>query len=295
MSWSGWGRSPRGWSVGCRRRSPAAAWSVRTARSSSCGRRRSPRTTTASSATSRRSSSPARARRSARSSRCPACRPRSSGAGTGRCSGWRSRSRRRRPAVRRPRRRCRRGRATPRRSCSRRRSTRSTSPCCGAAATRSGGGRSTTASSCRRTRRRCSTSTPSRSPVFMAARFDASRAAALGQQTGDGTPIMLTIPTDRPWVPLRILGLGAEPDRTIDADVFLLTDDRPQLLAGGPGLRPRAQRGRPSRAARRSALRQGDGVGARRHVADLPAPARRRPAASTTTSRCRRTRRSRRR
>jgi len=76
----------------------------------------------------------------------------------------------------------------------------------------------------------------SRSPVFMAARFDARRAAALGQQSGDGTPIMLTIPVDRPWVPLRILGLGAEPDRTIDADVFLLTDDRPQLLAGGPGL-----------------------------------------------------------
>ena len=76
----------------------------------------------------------------------------------------------------------------------------------------------------------------SRSPVFMAARFDARRAAALGQQAGDGTPIMLTIPVDRPWVPLRILGLGAQPDRTIDADVFLLTDDRPQLLAGGPGL-----------------------------------------------------------
>jgi len=76
----------------------------------------------------------------------------------------------------------------------------------------------------------------SRSPVFMAARFDARRAAALGQQAGDGTPIMLTIPVDRPWVPLRILGLGAQPDRTVDADVFLLTDDRPQLLAGGPGL-----------------------------------------------------------
>jgi hypothetical protein len=75
-----------------------------------------------------------------------------------------------------------------------------------------------------------------RSPVFMAARFDASRAAALGQQSGDGTPIMLTIPTDQPWVPLRILGLGAEATQPIDADVFLLTDEKPQLLAGGPGL-----------------------------------------------------------
>jgi hypothetical protein len=76
----------------------------------------------------------------------------------------------------------------------------------------------------------------SRSQVFMAARFDASRAADLGQTAGDGTPIMLTIPTDAPWVPLRILSLGLEESRFIDADVFLLTDDEPDLLAGGPGL-----------------------------------------------------------
>lgn len=76
----------------------------------------------------------------------------------------------------------------------------------------------------------------SRSKVFMAARFDAARAAALGQQTGDGTPIMLTIPTDAPWVPLRILSLGLEGSRFVDADVFLLTDAEPELLAGGPGL-----------------------------------------------------------
>jgi hypothetical protein len=75
-----------------------------------------------------------------------------------------------------------------------------------------------------------------RSPVFMAARFDASRAAALDQQRGDGTPIMLTIPTDEPWVPLRILGLGLDASQTVSADVFLLTPDRPQLLAGGSGL-----------------------------------------------------------
>jgi len=83
-----------------------------------------------------------------------------------------------------------------------------------------------------------------RSPVFMAARFDAARARALGQGSGDGTPIMLTIPTDQPWVPLRILGLGLEASRVVEADVFLLTDDRPQLLAGGRGL----QLGRSERA-----------------------------------------------
>jgi uncharacterized protein DUF2330 len=75
-----------------------------------------------------------------------------------------------------------------------------------------------------------------RSPVFMAARFDASRAAKLSQNEGDGTPIMVTIPTDEPWVPLRILGLGLKRDQRVDADVFLLTDDRPKLLAGGSGL-----------------------------------------------------------
>jgi hypothetical protein len=82
-----------------------------------------------------------------------------------------------------------------------------------------------------------------RSPIFMAARFDASRAARLGQQTGDGTPIMVTIPTKSPWVPLRILSLGLDASKVVDADVFLLTDDRPKLLAGGPGLTlPRDER-----------------------------------------------------
>lgn len=75
-----------------------------------------------------------------------------------------------------------------------------------------------------------------RSEIFMAAKFDASRAAQLGQGAGDSTPIMVTIPTDQPWVPLRILGLGAEATDVIEADVFLLTDDEPQLLAGGHGL-----------------------------------------------------------
>ena len=75
-----------------------------------------------------------------------------------------------------------------------------------------------------------------RSPIFMAARFDASRANKLGQNAGDGTPIMLTIPTKAPWVPLRILGLGLGRTKVVAADVFLLTDSRPKLLAGGRGL-----------------------------------------------------------
>jgi hypothetical protein len=75
-----------------------------------------------------------------------------------------------------------------------------------------------------------------RSPIFMAARFDASRAKNLGQNAGDGTPIMLTIPTDSPWVPLRILSLGLDKSKIVQADVFLLNDHKPNLLAGGRGL-----------------------------------------------------------
>src|SRR4051812_13414989 len=75
-----------------------------------------------------------------------------------------------------------------------------------------------------------------RSPVFMAARFDATRAKALGQTSGQGTPIMVTIPTAEPWVPLRILALGLGKAQPVQADVFVLTDDKPKLLAGGSGL-----------------------------------------------------------
>ena len=70
----------------------------------------------------------------------------------------------------------------------------------------------------------------SRSPIFMAARFDASKAKRLGQGIGDGTPIHLSIPTQNPWVPLRILSLGRRASETVEADVFLLTDTRPSLL-----------------------------------------------------------------
>jgi hypothetical protein len=71
-----------------------------------------------------------------------------------------------------------------------------------------------------------------RSPIFLAAVFDGSAAAERGQQLGDGTPVHLTIPTDNPWVPLRILGLGKQPADLVQADVFLLTDSKPVLLFG---------------------------------------------------------------
>ncbi len=74
-----------------------------------------------------------------------------------------------------------------------------------------------------------------RSPIFMAASFDADSAAARGQQIGDGTPVHLTIPTPSPWVPLRILGLGKQPAELVGADVYLLTDRQPAMLPGADG------------------------------------------------------------
>jgi hypothetical protein len=64
----------------------------------------------------------------------------------------------------------------------------------------------------------------------MAARFNADAAKQRNQEQGEGTPIHLTIPMDNPWVPLRILGLGKGAEDAINANVFLLTPARPNLL-----------------------------------------------------------------
>jgi hypothetical protein len=79
-----------------------------------------------------------------------------------------------------------------------------------------------------------------RSQIFLAAAFDADAAQARGQALGDGTPVHITIPTDNPWVPLRILALGKNAAEPVQADVYLLTDRAPALLpapTGGNGLR----------------------------------------------------------
>ncbi len=69
-----------------------------------------------------------------------------------------------------------------------------------------------------------------RSPIFLTAVFDGAAAAKRGQLIGDGTPVHIVIPTDNPWVPLRILGLGKAPAERVEADLFLLTDRRPAML-----------------------------------------------------------------
>ena len=74
-----------------------------------------------------------------------------------------------------------------------------------------------------------------RSQIFLAAAFDGEAAAARGQNVGDGTPVHITIPTDNPWVPLRILALGKSASEVVEADVYLLTDQAPALLPAPDG------------------------------------------------------------
>jgi hypothetical protein len=74
-----------------------------------------------------------------------------------------------------------------------------------------------------------------RSPIFLAAVFDADAAAARGQAIGDGTPVHITIPTPNPWVPIRILSLGKTTGDVVQADVYLLTDHAPALLPAPTG------------------------------------------------------------
>lgn len=59
------------------------------------------------------------------------------------------------------------------------------------------------------------------SPIFMAAKFDTSAARARHQLQGDGTPVLITMHTAHPWVPLEVLGIGGQ---IVHADLFFLTD-----------------------------------------------------------------------
>ena len=112
-------------------------------------------------------------------------------------------------------------------------------------------GHATTASGSRRTRPRSSTSTPRAARSSSPPRSTPTRPPSAARQVGDGTPVHITIPTDNPWVPLRILALGKTAAERVEADVYLLTDRAPALLpapTGDNGMRPRPQRRRrPSR------------------------------------------------
>ncbi|HVA21507.1 MAG TPA: DUF2330 domain-containing protein [Candidatus Micrarchaeia archaeon] len=69
------------------------------------------------------------------------------------------------------------------------------------------------------------------SPYFLAARYDLARARAHHLASGDGTPLLLTLRIDHPWIPLEVLAVDGRP---VVADLFLLTADRLWSLAGRP-------------------------------------------------------------
>jgi hypothetical protein len=60
------------------------------------------------------------------------------------------------------------------------------------------------------------------SPIFMAAKYDTSAAQARGQIIGDGVPILITMKTAHPWVPLEVLALDGQ---QVHADLYFLTDE----------------------------------------------------------------------
>jgi uncharacterized protein DUF2330 len=68
-----------------------------------------------------------------------------------------------------------------------------------------------------------------RGAVFALARFDNEAAVKKGLAEGQGTIIHFTIPTQAPWIPLKILALGKSLNEIVDADLFVLTDHVPNF------------------------------------------------------------------
>lgn len=59
------------------------------------------------------------------------------------------------------------------------------------------------------------------SPIFMAAKYDLKAAKAKHQFQGDGVPVLITMKTPQPWIPLEVLAIDGQP---VNADLYLLTD-----------------------------------------------------------------------
>ena len=70
----------------------------------------------------------------------------------------------------------------------------------------------------------------SASPIFMAAKYDTHSARLRGLFSGDGTPVLITMHTPHLWVPLEVLANAKDP---LSADIYLFTDERPAVTAGG--------------------------------------------------------------
>ena len=58
------------------------------------------------------------------------------------------------------------------------------------------------------------------SPVFMAAKYNADRAAKQGLIFGDGAPVLITLKVTHPWIPFEVLANGSQ----VQADLYLLSD-----------------------------------------------------------------------
>lgn len=59
------------------------------------------------------------------------------------------------------------------------------------------------------------------SPIFMAAKYDTHLAEQRHQLQGDGVPLLITMKTAHPWVPLEVLALDGQ---QVQADLYFLTD-----------------------------------------------------------------------
>ncbi|HEX2069955.1 MAG TPA: DUF2330 domain-containing protein [Actinomycetota bacterium] len=73
----------------------------------------------------------------------------------------------------------------------------------------------------------------SQGAIFALAKFDNKEAVKRGLVEGQGTVIHFTIPMKAPWIPLRILALGKGSTEVVNADLYILTDDRPSLSVNG--------------------------------------------------------------
>jgi hypothetical protein len=82
------------------------------------------------------------------------------------------------------------------------------------------------------------------SPYFMAARFDADRTNANRFRTGDGIPIHIEMPLDRPWVPLQILAAAKAGD--MKRDLVTQAAVTPQARQNDPVAQPTTQRDDPA-------------------------------------------------
>jgi hypothetical protein len=98
--------------------------------------------------------------------------------------------------------------------------------------------------------------------VFALATFNRGSAAREGLFEGQGTVVHFVIPTKAPWIPLRILALGKVAAEPVNADLFVLTDDRPWFAPGLTDMAGlRVVRSEPASASLLSDLRSDRGMG----------------------------------